>query len=289
MIARIERYEWLSDIVPLRLYMSNSQMAEGTLVDSLATWVCAGFDSAEVEYANALLIEGKCDVVIEADSAWAWPDSTGLIAAQFALIDTVGSATFVSKNIHALKDSAVSNPHSVCMFQLDNFVEQSIDIGLLHHNEEDSLIFFRYPYVSVTPRSKLSIEVADTMDVIVVHCDYDGDGTIDYDVSPAGTTDSDEPQMPKPSSMTLTNVPNPFNPSTRIMYELPHDGSVSVVIYDVAGRNVATLLGENQDAGKYEVTWDGRDSGGASASSGVYFVKLTLANDSVTRKIVLLR
>ena len=284
-----ELFEKLYGVDNAQAFSMNVANQQGALIDSLAAWIPIGFDSTQVEYADALLIEGMCNIVIEVDSAWAWPDSTGLIAAHFANIDTVGSAAIVSKHIHAFKDSAASNPYSASIFHIDNITDPVIDIGLLHHDENDSLIFFRYPYISVTSQSILSIEVADTMDVIVVRCDYDGDGEVDYDIHPVGTTDSGDPEMPIPSGLKITNIPNPFNPSTSILYELPHSGNVRIDIYDVAGRRVKTLVDEIQEAGKREVAWNGRDANGSIVTSGVYFVKLALAGDSVTRKIVILR
>lgn len=72
------------------------------------------------------------------------------------------------------------------------------------------------------------------------------------------------------SQVKLSNYPNPFNPSTRINYVLPFDGFVKLVIYDVAGREVAKLVNsEFQRTGSYDVEFNGRE-----LSSGVYFYRL---------------
>jgi len=83
--------------------------------------------------------------------------------------------------------------------------------------------------------------------------------------------------------------PNPFNPSTEVRYVLPASSRVEIAIYDATGRMVRTLANQTQPRGEYSVRWDGRDSGGATASSGVYFVKLNANGETRTQKMVLLK
>ncbi len=83
--------------------------------------------------------------------------------------------------------------------------------------------------------------------------------------------------------------PNPFNPSTRIAYETASRSRVSLAIYDVTGRPVRILVDEVQESGGHSVIWDGRDSRGRTAASGVYFCRLKTGIYSVSRRLVLLR
>ncbi|UCH82626.1 MAG: T9SS type A sorting domain-containing protein, partial [Candidatus Latescibacterota bacterium] len=86
------------------------------------------------------------------------------------------------------------------------------------------------------------------------------------------------------------NVPNPFNPTTVIRYDIDKDGTdVSLIIFDVGGRLVRTLVDEPQDAGKRTVRWEGKDARGNTVSSGVYFYRLTAGNRTLTKKMVLLK
>ena len=85
------------------------------------------------------------------------------------------------------------------------------------------------------------------------------------------------------------NMPNPFNPETRIAFNLTAPGDVTLEIYDVAGRTVATLLDRHMDAGAHVAHWDGRTSDGERAASGVYFYKLAAGDQNVSRKMVLLK
>ncbi len=82
----------------------------------------------------------------------------------------------------------------------------------------------------------------------------------------------------------LPNYPNPFNPSTKIRYELPENGTVSITVFDVTGKKVAELYKGNQKAGHHEITFYANELG-----SGVYFVKLTTAKSQTLRKIMLVR
>ncbi len=70
------------------------------------------------------------------------------------------------------------------------------------------------------------------------------------------------------------NVPNPFNPTTMIAYQVPVAADVRLVIYNTLGQEVRTLVNDRVTAGYYQVTWDGRTGLGAEAGSGVYFARL---------------
>ncbi|MBI4548591.1 MAG: T9SS type A sorting domain-containing protein [Ignavibacteriae bacterium] len=70
------------------------------------------------------------------------------------------------------------------------------------------------------------------------------------------------------------NYPNPFNPSTTIRFAVAQSASVSLAVYDVLGRIVATLVSESLPAGYYTTEWKGRDDQGHPVSSGVYHVRM---------------
>ena len=80
------------------------------------------------------------------------------------------------------------------------------------------------------------------------------------------------------------NYPNPFNPTTNIQFSIPNSQLTILKVYDVLGREVATLVNELKQAGEYRVTWDA-----SKMPSGVYFYRLTAGSFSQTRKLVLLR
>ena len=81
-----------------------------------------------------------------------------------------------------------------------------------------------------------------------------------------------------------SNYPNPFNPATKINFEIPQSGNVIIKIYDINGKEVMQLLNEEKTTGKHTVTFDG-----SNLSSGIYFCRMQAGNYSSTRKIVLLK
>jgi len=80
------------------------------------------------------------------------------------------------------------------------------------------------------------------------------------------------------------NVPNPFNPLTTIAYDLPQASHVTLTIYNLTGQRVATLVAGSQEAGHYEVVWDGSGFG-----NGIYFYRLETGNFAETRRMILLK
>jgi minor extracellular serine protease Vpr len=85
------------------------------------------------------------------------------------------------------------------------------------------------------------------------------------------------------------NYPNPFNPSTRISYSLGESGPVTLRVFDILGRDIATLVNAPQNAGSYQIMWDGRDAAHRPVSSGVYFYRLESGSFTKTNKMVMLK
>jgi hypothetical protein len=80
------------------------------------------------------------------------------------------------------------------------------------------------------------------------------------------------------------NYPNPFNPSTVISYQLPKGEFVDLKIYNQLGKEVSSLVNKNQNAGKYEVTFDG-----TNLSSGIYFYSIKAGKFSETKKMIMVK
>jgi len=90
-------------------------------------------------------------------------------------------------------------------------------------------------------------------------------------------------------SFTLQqNYPNPFNPSTTIKFSIPESGEVSLKIYDVIGKEVATLVDEFKSVGNYEISFNS-NANGLNLSSGIYFYQLKINSKIETRKMILLQ
>lgn len=88
-----------------------------------------------------------------------------------------------------------------------------------------------------------------------------------------------------PANFSLApNFPNPFNPSTKISYTLPTDGFVTLKVYDILGREISSLVNENEKAGRYEISFDG-----SRLASGVYICKMSSGNYSNTIKMLIMK
>jgi YVTN family beta-propeller protein len=95
--------------------------------------------------------------------------------------------------------------------------------------------------------------------------------------------------MYTPRFAMYQNVPNPFNPVTKISFVIPETGHVDLRVYDVTGRLIRTLVNGKLAADRYEVTWDGTNNGGRSVASGVYFYRIKAGKHEKTKKMVMLR
>ena len=103
-------------------------------------------------------------------------------------------------------------------------------------------------------------------------------------------TSVDETPQTVPEGFSLfQNYPNPFNPETVITYSLPQQTEVNLTVFNLLGQMVFKLVDKKQDAGSYTVQWNGMSSNGLAAASGVYIYKLSAADFSTTRKMLLLR
>jgi len=93
-----------------------------------------------------------------------------------------------------------------------------------------------------------------------------------------------------PTSFALhQNYPNPFNPITTLRYDLPEQTTVNIIIYDMLGRQVRTLVNTTQDAGFKSVLWNATNDYGEPVSAGVYIYQIQAGEFVQTRKMVLLK
>ena len=85
------------------------------------------------------------------------------------------------------------------------------------------------------------------------------------------------------------NQPNPFGQVTAIQYEVPSPAYITLRVYDIRGRLVATLADGDRRAGSHTVVWDGKDSSGKGVASGVYFCRLVAGDFTATKKMLVVR
>jgi len=108
-------------------------------------------------------------------------------------------------------------------------------------------------------------------------------GVIPLDIPPIAYKFGERIEAPAEFALSQ-NYPNPFNPQTTIRYALPEDAQVKLVVYNVAGQEIKTLVNEGQEAGYHECVWNAKD-----VASGIYFYKLQAGDFVQTRKMILIR
>jgi|GEM_PF-4006400 len=96
------------------------------------------------------------------------------------------------------------------------------------------------------------------------------------------------PFVPK-ATVLMQNFPNPFNPVTTLTFDAAQAGSVTIAVYDVSGRLVATLLNARVEVGRHHVEWNGKNSNGSLVPSGIYFYRMKTAGYEATKKMILVR
>jgi uncharacterized repeat protein (TIGR01451 family) len=103
-----------------------------------------------------------------------------------------------------------------------------------------------------------------------------------------GLTSDEKGQLPTEAAVSQS-APNPFRDTARIQFQLPTSGAVAIDVFDVAGRHVVSLMDEDKPAGYHEAVWDGRNSAGTPVPAGVYFYVVRLGDETLTRKMILIR
>ncbi|MCK4967344.1 T9SS type A sorting domain-containing protein, partial [bacterium] len=82
---------------------------------------------------------------------------------------------------------------------------------------------------------------------------------------------------------------NPFNPETRIKYQIPLHTRVTIKIFNLLGQEIITLIDKEQSSGAYELIWDGRNSLGTKVSSGIYIYQMKTKDFVKFKKMALIK
>jgi hypothetical protein len=112
---------------------------------------------------------------------------------------------------------------------------------------------------------------------------YSGGFWINPNLSPPIGIKNIGSEIPKEYKLYY-NYPNPFNPVTKIVFDIPKQSVSELTIYDISGRVIETIVNENLQAGKYEVQWNA-----SNYSSGVYFYRLQTSTFTDTKKMLLVK
>ncbi len=159
--------------------------------------------------------------------------------------------------------------------------DYTFSAATLNLTSNDKIITMPYDfmYLYTNPADPVGNGLATRVNVLGEILSYFGyDGT---DWNPTAT--------PHAEKFFATNYPNPFNPTTRIEFNLPKAGHLALKIYNVRGELVKTLIDEARSAGSDHIMWDGTNDQGGSVSSGVYFYEARTGGEVQVNKMALVK
>jgi hypothetical protein len=113
-------------------------------------------------------------------------------------------------------------------------------------------------------------------------------GAYEHQGPPTGIGNTGEGGLPRVTALRSI-YPNPFNPTVTIEFDLDRQRNVEIIIYDVRGARVRTLVSEVRTAGAHQVVWNSRDNAGSPVATGVYFLRFNSEGKIAYRKLVLLK
>ncbi|MGH7456984.1 MAG: FlgD immunoglobulin-like domain containing protein, partial [bacterium] len=225
----------------------------------------------------------------------------------FALVNTYANdlavAAFIRKMLALvlMENDLVGNNTSVALTKLaaftqsnsDNAAEFLANAGVIHLYRHNDLAAAQNVLAQLQVMAQngdaIAAELVEAFNVILPRYQrqqaiISQRGGLEKPMVPSLTT----PTLPKVPALAQ-NYPNPFNPETTIRFHLLERQQVRLVIYDLAGQRVRTLVDGELAAGEHIISWDGRDQQGRSAASGVYFYELQVGNKVERRKMTLIR
>ena len=226
--------------------------------------------SQQIRFSKSTLVFAYSETVSEpADTVIIFNDDTN----NDLIIDSIYSVKYYGYGFKAIfRDTTVQY-----------YVFSGVDSIKLTIGAKDSSKFIFYN-PSLCPICKKFQKINTFTDTILFHSNSKNDNYSYLDVEGQGTVAIEESPKTIGYFSLSQNHPNPFNPSTVINYEIPKASIVRLKVYDVLGREVATLVNEEKPAGRYNVTFDA-----SKYSSGIYFYRITAGDFSQIKKMVLLK
>ena len=204
--------------------------------------------------------------------------------------DTLERIMFVNNTSLAQNDSLFTQQVNQSNFVLKNYgKEKTYDLELNDRSVRGQKVFqyFSVPLKANTTHTLVPEWSNLNLSNLKILIDTGNKGTNDDSLILVNqyTGVNDHTQLNTPNSYSLAqNYPNPFNPTTTIKYTLQFSGRVTLKVYDILGKEVATLVNEEKPAGSYSVVFDA-----GKLASGIYFYKLQAGNFVATRKMILLK
>ena len=176
----------------------------------------------------------------------------------------------------SIESSEVTSPLNIDVYSkvkkdgLLRVVMFDVNGNKLHSNNKTFSDIITLPFIALNSKDVSTLVEFDN----VIVAGFNGE---DLEASSDNLTVDMYESIPTVTTLSK-NYPNPFNPSTTINYDISKGGHVSIVVYDLNGAEVKTLVNEFKSASKgYNVTWDGKNNSGQSVASGQYFYVMNAA------------
>ena len=265
--------------------------------------VIRGQNSPKVYY-NSVYLSGTGNGANHRGSAALWIEGncTNVAAKNNILVNARDESPYTASSIYDYVDTNLTSDNND-LFYSQNQYNCSVTIGSTKYNTlpdwqakgEDLLSIsempnFKAPDLHIDESIPTNLESHGTP-IAGIDVDFDGEtrDTVSTDIGAdefKGTTIvavNDKVMQPLEFKLEQ-NYPNPFNPSTTIKYSIPQAAFVSLKVYDLLGREVASLINDEKPAGYYEVKWNGENF-----ASGIYFYKIEAGSFVETKKMILIK
>lgn len=159
-----------------------------------------------------------------------------------------------------------------------------------HFNIYISINGVTFNCISTSEETTHSRQLVANLDYyFYVTAEYSNGESFESNIVLVGITDSDESNIPTINSL-MGNYPNPFNPETTISFSVAQrDANISLIIYNVKGQEIKTMVNNPLKSGNYNLIWDGCDDNGNSVSSGIYYYRFINGDFVKSRKMILMK
>ncbi|MBN1481293.1 T9SS C-terminal target domain-containing protein [candidate division KSB1 bacterium] len=194
-----------------------------------------------------------------------------------------GTLPGFSLDLGLYKDVWHINVPATITVDLDELLFQASAYGLPPQEDEALLpIYLPLPFYESVPTNATMVQVEDggskTVDFVLAPGDLNNLIT-DVETEPAMVSDFQVEQ----------NYPNPFNPSTTITFSLSTRQDIQIIVFDMLGRQVKRLADQSYDAGRFHITWDGRDALGTPVSAGLYIARVSAGEFEQSIKMLMIK
>jgi uncharacterized membrane protein len=275
-------------------------------------WTVTGLDSSYPSIASGATVDLEATLEIPGDAPLGTKDTLTIAAASVAdpartdtlrIITTVGHyyAVSVEGPEFGHGEPGLDVPYDVTIFNNGNSYD-SILVEVSSHSDwplsgvPDSVVCFDaisgFIYaITVSIPSGAAPGDQDTLTIVVTSgTESDKTDTLKIVTEVDKPTAVDDDELALPGAFRLDqNYPNPFNMETVISFQIATPGRVTLEIYDILGRKVKTIDAGYLNTGQHQLTWSGASDDQRDVSSGVYFYRLISGEQSLTRKMILLK